>query len=472
MNYLYPVFILVMAVYIFDKSMSDISGGKKHWFLPPLCFFAGATTEQAGIMAAGIFFIILAAEIFKKARSQSRLIHYVSAACSLAGYITVAFAPGTFRRLDLDNAGFSLQNLITAVSFFFTARESAVFIILTTLSALFLFNRLSRELSDLKKIHACAQVCILPVLAFYIIIIAAELTFQRNIYIILTASAISIFTAYVYLLYFIIRGNILPFAFFTAAAGAQLFMSVTHITYYRTLLCSVLALLPCIMMGIIELRKNAARGCAALFLIFGFINFASVLNGYAVNYPVNQYNLAQIRQLQTCENTEFALLKPMTNDIYGWSPLHNSNTHVMQLENFYKLPPDTVYIDFHEEGLNRLYLNGGRIYTNVPPMSRRTDAGERIFCIGVRDIARALGYTIEWDSQNNAIIIITEDKELAVSPATGKASVNGDLVDSEYIIFNYKARFMIESDFYRDILGLDIEIILNENQAVDIIIKR
>ena len=455
-NYLYPVFMLSLTVYMFDKNRN---------FLPLLCFFAGAATEQAGIMTVGMLVMMLSAAKIKKIKIKR--VNYISAACCLAGYMTVALAPGTFWRVNYENAGFSADNLIRAVKFFFAARQSAVFIILTLFSALYIFIKISHELyaknrrKNVLGIHTATQIFMSLTLAFYIIFTAFNLELQDTL-IILIAVAVSLSSGYVFALYFSVRGNILPLAFFIVSLGAQIFMAVTDAAYYRTLLCSILALLPCIITGVTELKKPAALGAAGLSAVCGIIGLSALFIGYGANYPVHIYNIEQIKKLKSDDSVEYALFKPIIDERYNCALLlQNSNYHIARLEDYYNIPRDTVFIDVPE--YNRLFVNGERVYTNAPPMLRET---EKVYCAGVRDIAKAFGYKVDWDGENNAVIIITEDGEVYIKIEGETTVFDG----KEYIIFNKNSRFMIEIDFYRDALGLNIDIVPNGNKSFDIMI--
>lgn len=471
-NYLYPIFMLSWAVYIFNKSLSD---GKKHYFLPLLCFFASATTEQTGIMTAGLLIMVCTAKKLpiNSERENLRLTHYISTVCAIIGYLTVVLAPGTFHRWDTEKAGFSFENLINSINFFFTTPQSVIFIILTAISAIYLLNKLSRELytknhrKNIRIINICVKSCLSLILAFYLFVIVTNPTLPNDL-IFWVAVLILIFITYNFTFYFIIRNNILPFAFFIVAVGAQIAMSVISTVYYRTLLCSVLALIVPIITGISELNKKISFLASLALSICGIFIFVPVFNGYAENAPVNRYNLEQIKEFQRESGSEYMVIKPMSDNTYCWDMLYTSSYHIAQFEKFYRLPENTVYIDFPEEGLNRLYLNNSRIITHIPPMYSNKDES---LCIAVRDIAQKLGYMIDWNDESGSIIINTGDKKISISTVSGYATVDENYI-GEYMIFNHEGRSMIELDFYKDAFNFDIDIIPNENKGFDIFVNQ
>ena len=477
MNYLYPIFMLSWTVYIFDKSLTD---GKKHYFLPLLSFFAGATTEQGGLMTAGILLAVVISEVFNAktklgAPSGRKLkcVNYISLLCAFAGYISVAFAPGTFERWGIENAGLSVENIISAVNFFFIEVESALFIMLTMLSASFILNILAREIyaknrcGIFRLFNYFVQACIYFWLLLYIIA-TENVIFTKNMFAFAVITPVCLMLLYVFALYFIIRGNVFPLAFFIAALGAQISMAVIPVPYHRTLLCSILAMILPITTAVSEINDSAvAKVFSAASLLCGAMSFALVFYGYAGNYTVNQYNLAQIKELQTDNSNERAILKMLPDDMYGWSPLHSSSYHIPHLERYYGLPADSVFIHFPEI-FTRLYVNGDRLYTNVPPYYVENRG---VYCISIRDISRAFDYSDNWDEGAGQVTIDTGEKRVRISAAAGEVTVDGNTIEgSEFVIFNYNSHFMIESDFYEKIFGFDIDISqrAGENEGVDL----
>jgi hypothetical protein len=484
-NYLYPVFMLSWAVYIFDKSLSD---NKKHYFLPLLCFFAGATTEQAGLMTAGILFAIVASE---KITGRKKLLapHYAAAAC-LLGWLTVILAPGTFARHGIERTGFSLERLVKAVNFLFEARSSApVFVALAISSAAYLLNKTSREYyknngrKAIRLVNNCALACLCLTAVFYAAVLAFDLLDTgAGVFTLAVVIPVFLFVSYAFAFYFIVRKNILPLAFFIAAIGAQAIMFVMP-EQHRALLCSMLALIVPAVTAVSELINSEIKSHKKFAVIIsgalaaaGIAVFAVIFQGYAVNFRANIYNLRAIREFKAAENERESedgtqiLLRALPKEQYGWNPLHRSRYHVLWLERYYKLPADTVFVDFPQSGVSRLFGNGDRRYTNTPPMFIHSAEDNIWACfIGVRDAAAALGYKIGWDEKSSLIIIETTGGEIiTVSPDTGEAAVDGTAARSEYAIFNYGGRFMIEADFYREVLGLGVKITQNENGGEDV----
>jgi hypothetical protein len=459
MNFMFPVFLLSWAFYLFDKSLIS---EKNYAGMPVLCLFAGATTEQAGLMTAGLLWCLIFIE--RVSGRQIRRSHYVSASCALGGYATVILAPGTMARVGTDGAAITWESLERVFRFFFTERSPAIMIVLTALSAVVLIVRLAGDADarpTVRKLRYAALACLCVVLAAYI---AALLLPANNAFITGISVMLCICVTYVFALYAARKRNPIPLLFFLAAIGAQLMLAAAEHVYYRALLCSVLALLLPIMTAAEELGGRRAAIPAAAAGAFGVLVFAGLLSGYAANYPVHQHNLAQIRHYQSSPGTDLVRVRLLADDRYTMTPLQASLFYLGKMEQYYRLPVDSVLLEFPIEGFNRLFVNGSRILTNTPPVFH---SGSSLYLVPLRNVTDALGYAIRLEG-GSVVVIESETDVVTLSLYSGGAERNGVLMGTGYLQANYAGRLLVETRFFTQVLQGGFYMQYNEGGGADL----
>lgn len=96
-NYVYPIFTLCLFMYFYYNRKNTI-----HWYLFLLGFVAGASVEQAGMMAFGFVLLnTLYNHFILKRKVNKRDIFLVIVV--LIGLLSVLLAPGTFHRVSISD---------------------------------------------------------------------------------------------------------------------------------------------------------------------------------------------------------------------------------------------------------------------------------------------------------------------------------------------------------------------------------
>ena len=112
-NYLLPTLLAVSA---FSLHYGAIREGKVRWYSLVLCFRFGSPTEQGGATAVVLtLFLSISETILKRRDGRNGLYGWIFPICTLAGYLTVLFAPGTFLRASYEG---SIQTGIIIQAFF------------------------------------------------------------------------------------------------------------------------------------------------------------------------------------------------------------------------------------------------------------------------------------------------------------------------------------------------------------------
>ena len=122
-NYVFPALFTLLALLLFKKS---------HWSLYPVCFLAGATTEQWGAIAFVMIFTFTMYIIPKKVR----IYHFMPCISVLLGYGTIFLSPATKGRLtDTGHATISgsLIDLPRLANIFMSEGSPIIIFILFTL---------------------------------------------------------------------------------------------------------------------------------------------------------------------------------------------------------------------------------------------------------------------------------------------------------------------------------------------------
>jgi len=416
---------------MFDKSVSEPSGfsGKKSCFLPALCFFAGATMEQAGAMAVGSLALCLVAHIVRKTKIPWT--YPVSLAAAVAGYLTVVLAPGSFARLGDEGAPLSMDGLSRTFSFFMLDPASRLFVILFTVSVMLLLAYLffsggrGRRLRKTACAAAFAALC--AFMALYALLIAGRLDFSGHALRMDALVAVYVLAAAYALISFFRRGgSVAPLAFFLAAfGGIAMFAAVRANSWYRTFFGPLFALIAATVIVVFSLagkikRRNVRKYLLAAALlavcVAGAWNYAAILRGYIGNSDAQARNIqaaAYVRenaaQLRSDGVAFDSLITPLPDGTYAFGELSGSAWFIVDFMKYYGIYEKIdITADQTNNRSNRVYINGAPVDMTDTPM----EIGGQLY-VPLRDLIDNLNaadpakrYSVQWDNTNGAVSVL------------------------------------------------------------------
>ena len=367
-NYLYPMLMVFLSYDLY------INPPAKTRLRYAVFFISGATTEQAGLILFGLFFIdaLHCGLILKTKINKSKIFALLFV---LSGYLTVILAPGTFERLKIHGTPFNPGALAGSVMYianltFFNGAVIYIHVILLLVCFFYLYKR-GRVLD--KIFGALCPVLVL----FYIIASNAGIS---RIDIKYTAVFIIFYVfilLYAYINMFLDdKTDITDLSFIITAFGAQLMLAASGVFGERTLLSSVLCLIVPAIRGLAGYKNRHILfifAAAAFFLpatiyktlifvpfavfkiikpqvrldilpllVLGALIFAQTTAGYCRNSAVHEHNISAAKNY----SDGIIILKKAGED-YCVSPLHESPYHLHRFRIYYNIPPDVII--FFEE---------------------------------------------------------------------------------------------------------------------------
>ena len=241
-NYFFPVF-LTLLLYLLVLNEKSI------FFTAVLSFICGASTEQTGLMCAGMLFLI-AADYAVKNR-KLRAYHVINLVFCAAGYLTVMLSPGTFNRAE-SQQGLSVKNILTnlfgilKMNWFSNPYTAVLVFSLSLLFAAVLFkysrkNAFTRiagkPLGILTAVSACFQLffTLFPSLNMRIGLSYSEKLFNTlalicfSVFTLLFILSAAVCTVNIY----IYEKEVLPAVCICLAAGSQLIMAAAQSVILR-----------------------------------------------------------------------------------------------------------------------------------------------------------------------------------------------------------------------------------------------
>lgn len=121
-NYLYPLVLMSATAWLTKLTYKK---SKNIWWLPLVSFFAGATMEQIGLMSIG-YIVLIAFSNYLTNRTLPNKSVVMAFFTSLAGYLTVMLAPGTFVRRSNSTRPF-VENFIAGFTMLINIKSLIVF---------------------------------------------------------------------------------------------------------------------------------------------------------------------------------------------------------------------------------------------------------------------------------------------------------------------------------------------------------
>lgn len=249
-NYFYTTLGVIGAYILYSRKP------KSPWLFP-LALILGATTEQVGIMAVGLFALLLLDRIIQTKKFDARL--FIQLLLSVGGYLTVVLSAGTFSRMD-KQGGISIPSIIYNIYMVFREKWFASLNLAIILGAITLF--VSYWLLKLKDMSKLTKKLALPLVIYlmamfvinagYIVLnkllnhfiagFALPNTLNYLVFAvwILYVTVFFLAFAYVSILIYISRKEPLPFITFALGTGSQMVMGISTKTLFRACLPAIL----------------------------------------------------------------------------------------------------------------------------------------------------------------------------------------------------------------------------------------
>lgn len=301
-NYVFPLLILLFAVKTKDKPYGLI-----------FCFLSGATTEQWGITAFSVLFVLCFSDFEKKRRKN--LISSISPLlCNLLGYGTIFLSPATSSRITLT----AHATLPTALVDF--PRLCEVFMSIRSSFALFIIFILANVALAFKKGESYRVLFtgLLPLVLIFISFFTES-----------TLVCYIVFMLYLILcaVFFYLKSHVYISSFLLGAVVSVLIMLPTN-TFEARICTPTLLLLAISSVGILFLSKDtiSSRVCVISVLIIAFTSavfFSPTFTGFLSNSKVERENLTAVQNAKktgvlyyNIDYDKSFAVKQMFND--GW----------------------------------------------------------------------------------------------------------------------------------------------------------
>lgn len=249
-NYFYTT-LAVIGIYII------YSRNPKSFWLFPMALIAGATTEQVGIMAIGLFVILIADRFIQHRKIDVRL--SVQLLICMAGYLSVILSPGTSSRME-KQGGTSFASIINNIFMVFRDRWFSSLNLIVILGCITL--AVAYWLIKLKDLNKFTKKAAKPLVIYlvgmfiinagYIVLDAilnhfiadfnmpTILNYTIFVVWILYVTLFFVIFAYSTILIYLDKKEILPFIAFALGTGSQMVMGVSERTLFRACLPAIL----------------------------------------------------------------------------------------------------------------------------------------------------------------------------------------------------------------------------------------
>jgi len=368
-NYVYPMLVLFLYWYLLTGYYRS---GRHRRIMPVMAFLAGATTEQAGLMAFGLTLILTLEKAMSEKRrpGMGQIIILLSAAF---GMLSVIASPSVFYRAAIEDA--PAEGLINLLKYnikyqsttFLFSKIMLPYHLMAMLSAagtIFACERESRGKASNAVLTAGISAALLWLFEMLKGDVSPEKVDRRVLcyYLLIGAGYVLMLSYAAYRAYRVklIGNHTLPAIALVLCLGSQLMMVVSPVYGPRNLLCAILML--ALYSSALMPRQNAAGVPAVLAVAVCFLyrfpvliplpvaafllcrnknlksaaalSYASVVlisltvlwgtaNGYAKNAAVYEKNIDAARY-RSLNETGVLIQKRLPDELYGWAmPYHN-----------------------------------------------------------------------------------------------------------------------------------------------------
>lgn len=322
-NYFYPTVGVLFALCLYIKNPKSV------WLIP-VSLLIGATTEQVGVMAVGLFVLLFIDRLIKTKKIDIRLL--IMVLLSVVGYLLVVLAPGTNSRIE-KQGNISFDSVIYNM---FVVFRTNWFASIFTISVLFFLTiAITYWLIELKNLNRITGklnkfLTVFLVLGFIfnlafiaiskgINIFFASLNFPKainySLFAIWVVYVIVFFLSFMYtsIMIYIDRKNVLPFISFALGTGSQMVMGITPRPLYRACIQAVIMYMiflaytfsdienKGITLKRIRINKSFFKKTAAVFCVL-----LSVIQSVALSYfmsPGYPTDLGEMKPMTSEETT-------------------------------------------------------------------------------------------------------------------------------------------------------------------------
>ena len=390
-NYVYPILMLLIFWYTFNRS---VSRDKISWYVPILGFLAAATVEQVSVMTFGlIVLILLEKRILRKDKIKGMEI--ITLIVVTIGMLSVVCAPSVFLRAAIEEqpANGLLQlikyNCMFQGKYFFTSDIMLPYHMLAIIAALGVILKYNKYISN--KYKWTSSIAIIFGSSSCISLLWQTVTGKVIGYYLAIGKliiGIIIVSGYVYTLIFaailiyrrkVIKNNILPILAIILAFGAQFMMIISPVFGPRNLIfpifmfalysgsmmpklnnqgiSAISASVACVLFNLPwllpipfvayilitnkNIQLNRIKDCKKTGIAIGYLTLAIVsltvmmpiMKGYMNNTQVYDQNIRMAKEYVRDNKTGKLDQKRLPNDYHGWAmPYHNS-----YYKNYYKI---------------------------------------------------------------------------------------------------------------------------------------
>lgn len=434
-NYVIPcVMVVGLAVLLMEKP-----GPWGRWLIPVLALACGATTEQMGAVSMGVIALLLLARLVR--REGSPLFLAGNLICAGVGYGTIFLSPSTQGRLLRETAVGEPTGMLDSLLAGFTRQTELLSVtaaVAVVISVVFLAWSLFRR-NGWSAVLAGAGTA--AVWGGYLLDGTAGLVCWAVVYVLLAAVG----------LWLIWERMELPGLLLIAAVASACMMMPTQSNRSRCFLPMYLLL--CAAAGLLAARAGEGRKSRRWIpllsglMIFSILSAMPTLDGYRRNYAVDRINAAHVAEaaqggpVYYCMDYDKAYTDSKPYDSGG------------AYEDYYLqtvgLDPDTTQVLYYKTGCPAVYLDGQRMRFPAYELQGRR-------YLPLRCITEGAGGTVELDSGKLVITlngeVCTVDYQISGSARTEWPGGSG-----AYFCDTNLAGFYLEEDFFREILGFEID---------------
>ncbi|MBU5486026.1 hypothetical protein KQI86_17025 [Clostridium sp. MSJ-11] len=360
LNYLYPITIVILYAYLlYEDYRANMNNYRSKWWILLLAFFAGSSTQQAGMIAIGFTVLIsLYFKIFKKNKIQKGIIPYYCAV--FIGYALVTY--GSIKRMIFEkNVGNEMNLNMTIINLLKTNIFSipvAIYVLILCVCCIFCLYHYS---SNRNKYINNVMIFILSLWTIgyaYVILhrkYSIEVVFSSGSDAVLRFWFITFALVYLisllYVSVLILLKDDYPFLLFCCinAIGAQVMLIVADPRFAGTykvmfpslLLMSIFIVYSCVKFFSSKCNKLLKVSIASIFLILALKVSLTTYNGYKTASYVQEFNLNAIEKYHKSADKSILKLKKTPVTEYGYN-VGNWNDMPYFMRQCYKIDKETI----------------------------------------------------------------------------------------------------------------------------------
>jgi hypothetical protein len=353
-NYVYPIFILIVFWYTFNKYIDTKKG---FGFTLLLAFLSSASVEQVALMTIGLIILTNLINLFftkeklEIDKNKMLLIFIVA----MVGMSSVIFTPSTFIRFKLENSeNISLlesikDNLRFLVNVYLFSKIFLPYNLMLMISTVLTLIKYSKK--NIIRLVVIFLSLSIPLYLVNVLIISDASLFSISKVLLSLITLISYFCIFILLPFALINKNlfinynqliITEILFF----GSQAMILFFPVCGNRNLLFGIIMLLffIIILVSNLDFHKNILfifyySFIYLILLVFSIMNIYRTTHGYYITAKIQSKNIEIINN-----NKEIYIkLKTLPNDNYGWSMPYYSKYHEFYFKRFYNIEKEIIW---------------------------------------------------------------------------------------------------------------------------------